>query len=99
MALAVTAAGAQQQSSEARLRAERAQLEQLRRERAELQRRMSELQSNVHDLSEEVGNLDRQADMTALRAAGYAEPFLSVEEGVGRYVASRIEAPRQERAA
>jgi ADP-L-glycero-D-manno-heptose 6-epimerase len=37
-----------------------------------------------------------QADMTALRAAGYAEPFLSVEEGVGRYVASRIGASHAE---
>jgi ADP-L-glycero-D-manno-heptose 6-epimerase len=26
-----------------------------------------------------------QADLTALRAAGYAEPFLDVEEGVARY--------------
>ena len=31
-----------------------------------------------------------QADVGALRAAGYAAPFLSVEEGVGRYVASRL---------
>ena len=31
-----------------------------------------------------------QADVGTLRAAGYAEPFLSVEEGVGRYVAARI---------
>jgi ADP-L-glycero-D-manno-heptose 6-epimerase len=28
-----------------------------------------------------------QADMTALRAAGYDAPFATVEEGVGRYVA------------
>jgi len=28
--------------------------------------------------------------MGALRAAGYAAPFLTVEEGVGRYVAERI---------
>ncbi len=27
-----------------------------------------------------------QADMSALRAAGYAEPFLNVEQGVARYV-------------
>ncbi len=33
-----------------------------------------------------------QADITALRGVGYAGPFLSVEEGVGRYVASRLEA-------
>ena len=33
-----------------------------------------------------------QADMGALRAAGYAAPFLSVEEGVGRYVSKRLEA-------
>jgi ADP-L-glycero-D-manno-heptose 6-epimerase len=33
-----------------------------------------------------------QADVTALREAGYREPFLSVEEGVGRYVARRLEA-------
>ncbi len=32
-----------------------------------------------------------QADISALRAAGYGEPFLSVEEGVGRYVGSRLE--------
>lgn len=31
-----------------------------------------------------------QADVTALREAGYREPFLSVEEGVGRYVEHRI---------
>jgi ADP-L-glycero-D-manno-heptose 6-epimerase len=31
-----------------------------------------------------------QADLTALRAAGYAEPFLDVEEGVGRYVEQRL---------
>ena len=31
-----------------------------------------------------------QADVTALRAAGYREPFLEVEEGVGRYVAARL---------
>jgi len=31
-----------------------------------------------------------QADVSALRAAGYTEPFLPVEEGVGRYVASRL---------
>ena len=32
-----------------------------------------------------------QADVSALRAAGYGAPFLSVEEGVRRYVASRLE--------
>jgi ADP-L-glycero-D-manno-heptose 6-epimerase len=31
-----------------------------------------------------------QADITALRGAGYAAPFLDVEEGVGRYVAHRL---------
>ena len=31
-----------------------------------------------------------QADVSALRAAGYREPFLDVEEGVGRYVAARL---------
>jgi ADP-L-glycero-D-manno-heptose 6-epimerase len=30
-----------------------------------------------------------QADVSSLRAAGYGDPFLSVEEGVGRYVAAR----------
>ncbi len=30
-----------------------------------------------------------EADVAALRGAGYTEPFLSVEEGVGRYVAAR----------
>jgi len=33
-----------------------------------------------------------QADVSALRAAGYTAPFLSVEEGVGRYVRARLEA-------
>ncbi|OYW79341.1 MAG: ADP-L-glycero-D-mannoheptose-6-epimerase, partial [Polynucleobacter sp. 32-46-5] len=28
-----------------------------------------------------------QADLTKLRAAGYAEPFLNVEQGVSRYIA------------
>ncbi len=31
-----------------------------------------------------------EADMSALRAAGYKHPFLDVEEGVGRYVAARL---------
>ena len=31
-----------------------------------------------------------EADMAQLRAAGYREPFLTVEEGVGRYVAQRL---------
>jgi ADP-L-glycero-D-manno-heptose 6-epimerase len=34
-----------------------------------------------------------QADVGALRAAGFADAFLTVEEGVGRYVASRLRAP------
>ena len=33
-----------------------------------------------------------QADISALRAAGYAAPFLGVEEGVGRYVEGRLRA-------
>jgi ADP-L-glycero-D-manno-heptose 6-epimerase len=33
-----------------------------------------------------------QADMGALRKAGYTQPFLNVEEGVARYVASRLAA-------
>lgn len=32
-----------------------------------------------------------QADISALRAAGYGAPFLAVEDGVGRYVAARLE--------
>ena len=28
-----------------------------------------------------------QADLTKLRAAGYSEPFLNVEQGVSRYIA------------
>ena len=35
-----------------------------------------------------------QADVGALRAAGYAEKFLGVEEGVDRYVAARMAASR-----
>ena len=27
-----------------------------------------------------------QADLTKLRAVGYTEPFLNVEQGVGRYI-------------
>ena len=33
-----------------------------------------------------------QADTTALRGAGYREPFLTVEQGVGRYVEARLAA-------
>jgi ADP-L-glycero-D-manno-heptose 6-epimerase len=33
-----------------------------------------------------------QADMTALRTAGYAAPFLSVEQGVSRYVRELLDA-------
>jgi ADP-L-glycero-D-manno-heptose 6-epimerase len=33
-----------------------------------------------------------QADVGLLRAAGYATPFLDVEQGVGRYVAERLRA-------
>jgi ADP-L-glycero-D-manno-heptose 6-epimerase len=33
-----------------------------------------------------------QADMSALRKAGYGTPFLGVEEGVGRYVGERLAA-------
>ena len=35
-----------------------------------------------------------QADMGALRAAGYGEKFLDVDEGVGRYVDARLAASR-----
>jgi ADP-L-glycero-D-manno-heptose 6-epimerase len=35
-----------------------------------------------------------QADMGALRAAGYQEKFMDVEEGVGRYVAARLAASK-----
>ena len=33
-----------------------------------------------------------QADVSALRGAGYREPFLDVEQGVGRYVEARLAA-------
>ena len=33
-----------------------------------------------------------EADMAALRAAGYRQPFLTVEQGVGRYVEKRLAA-------
>ncbi len=36
-----------------------------------------------------------QADVSALRDAGYAHPFLSVEQGVGRYVAARLAEERK----
>jgi ADP-L-glycero-D-manno-heptose 6-epimerase len=32
-----------------------------------------------------------QADVSALRSAGFKAPFLEVEEGVGRYVADRLQ--------
>ena len=35
-----------------------------------------------------------QADMAALRTAGYQAPFLSVEEGVSRYVQELLDAKR-----
>ena len=35
-----------------------------------------------------------QADMSQLRAAGYREPFLGVQEGVGRYVEHRLAAEK-----
>jgi ADP-L-glycero-D-manno-heptose 6-epimerase len=35
-----------------------------------------------------------QADMGALRAAGYNEKFLNVDEGVGRYVSARLAASK-----
>jgi len=35
-----------------------------------------------------------EADMAALRAAGYRNPFLTVEQGVGRYVEQRLEAEK-----
>jgi ADP-L-glycero-D-manno-heptose 6-epimerase len=35
-----------------------------------------------------------QADLSALRAAGYRSPFLGVEEGVGRYVGALLEGER-----
>ena len=35
-----------------------------------------------------------QADVGALRAAGYQEKFMDVEEGVGRYVAARLAAAK-----
>jgi septal ring factor EnvC (AmiA/AmiB activator) len=59
------AARAQDQSTEARLRAERQKLERLKQEREELERQRVSLRNRVHDLSEEVENLDREADMTA----------------------------------
>ena len=31
-----------------------------------------------------------EADISALRGAGYKEPFMAVDEGVGRYVAARL---------
>jgi ADP-L-glycero-D-manno-heptose 6-epimerase len=35
-----------------------------------------------------------QADLAALRGAGYRSPFLTVEEGVGRYIGALLEAER-----
>jgi septal ring factor EnvC (AmiA/AmiB activator) len=73
---------AQQQSPEARLRAEQNRLEQLRRERAELETRMRQLRGTVHDLSAEVANLDRQADMTARAVRSLESQLVSIGEAV-----------------
>jgi len=36
-----------------------------------------------------------QADVSALRAAGYGDAFLDIEEGIGNYVAWRLQAPKK----
>ena len=38
-----------------------------------------------------------EADLTHLRAAGYNRPFLSIEEGVKRYVDAYLSRPEHER--
>ena len=82
LAMYPSAAAGQQQSPEARLRAEQARLEQLRRERAELETRMRQLRGTVHDLSAEVANIDRQADMTARAVRSLESQLVSIGEAV-----------------
>ncbi|MEO6592385.1 MAG: peptidoglycan DD-metalloendopeptidase family protein [Gemmatimonadaceae bacterium] len=55
---------AQQDQSDAKLRAQQDELARIRREREDLQKRMRGLQTKVHDISEEVTNIDRQHDAT-----------------------------------
>jgi septal ring factor EnvC (AmiA/AmiB activator) len=65
--LAILCAGrlpAQQDQSEAKLRAQQQELARIRREREDLQKKMRGLQTKVHDIGEEVTNIDRQHDAT-----------------------------------
>jgi ADP-L-glycero-D-manno-heptose 6-epimerase len=68
----------------------------VRRQRGDAPQTLAELQANqsvryIPFPSALVGKYQSytQADLSALRAAGYAEPFLDVNAGVERYVAAR----------
>ena len=76
-------AGAQQQTPEARLRAQRNELERIRREREQLEQRMAQLQSSVHDLSEELTILERQADATARVVRSLDTQLAAINREVG----------------
>ena len=77
----------------------RATVNAIRRSRGEREMTLDELKSAgaieyVPFPAQLVGKYQSytQADMTQLRAAGYREPFLTVEQGVGRYVEQRLKA-------
>lgn len=60
----VAPAGAQQPTSEQRLRQQQDELDKLRRERSGLEARMNELQRSARSLAEEVNNLEAQRQTT-----------------------------------
>jgi len=62
------------------------QLRQIRRER----RQATRIAAGPPELEGKYQSYT-QADISALRSAGYAEPFLTVEEGVTRYVGQLYE--------
>src|SRR5687768_8190398 len=64
-ALVLVPAGAEGQSAEAKVRAQRKELERIRAERSALERKMEELAGTLHDLREEVTNLESQAEATS----------------------------------
>ena len=75
--------GAQQQSAEAKVRAQRQELDRIRAERAALEAKMEGLQSTVHDLNEEVTNLDSQAEATARAVRSLDVQLGAIGEEVG----------------
>lgn len=73
---------AQQESPEARLRAEQQKLDQLRSERRALEQRRASLQNTVHDLADEVDNLNKEVDMTARVVASLDDQLATINDEV-----------------